>query len=147
MAIVEAGDCPEPTALPFGLTIAPLGHEQIDRLTKLQPGARHEGFKSLSAALELALAAASENGPLVYIEMQYFGGTGSQAAAAFAEGEMLFCAATPVSQDPIRPTDPVNTALRSLGVDAAGSADAFDALGLGRFRHLEDLGLDEWGDD
>jgi len=60
MAIVEAGDCPEPTALPFGLTIAPLGHQQIDRLTKLRPSAYHGGFRSLSAALERALAAASE---------------------------------------------------------------------------------------
>ncbi|ULR45596.1 hypothetical protein [Rhizobium sp. K102] len=51
-AIVQAADCPEPTALPFGLEIAPLGDRQIDRLTKLQPGAYRDGFRSLSAALE-----------------------------------------------------------------------------------------------
>ncbi|PDT03640.1 hypothetical protein CO666_13780 [Rhizobium chutanense] len=28
------------------------------------------------------------------------------------------------------------------GVDAAGNAGEFDALGLGRFRQLEDLGLE-----
>jgi hypothetical protein len=141
--MVEAAGCPQPTALPFGLAIAPLGHQQIDRLTKLQPGPYHESFKSLSAALGQALATASQNGRLAYIEMTYFGSAGSQAAAAFAEGKMLFSAAIPVSQAPIGRRDPLNAALHLLGVEAAGHADAFAALGLGRFRSLEHLGLDE----
>ncbi|SCB56225.1 hypothetical protein GA0061105_10153 [Rhizobium aethiopicum] len=141
-AIVDAAGCPEPTTLPFGLAIAPLGDQQIDRLTELQPGPSHQGFKSLSAALAQAFATASENGQLAYIETAYFGGTGSQAAAAFAEGRMLFSAATPVAQEPVRPSHPINTALRLLGVDATGHADEFDALGLHRFRRLEDLGLE-----
>ncbi|WP_064692028.1 hypothetical protein [Rhizobium aegyptiacum] len=99
-AIVDAAGCPEPTTLPFGLAIAPLGDQQIDRLTELQPGPSHQGFKSLSAALAQAFATASENGQLAYIETAYFGGTGSQAAAAFAEGRMLFSAVTPVRRNP-----------------------------------------------
>lgn len=146
-AIVQAADCPKPTALPCGLDIAPLGDRQIDRLTKLQPGAYRDGFRSLSAALEQALATASGHGLLAYIETEYFGGTGSQAAAEFADRDMIFSAAKPDTRDPMGPDDPINAALRRLGVEAAGHADAFAALGLGRFRSLEHLGLDEDEDD
>ncbi|MEB3042561.1 hypothetical protein [Rhizobium mulingense] len=146
-AMAQAADCPEPTALPFCLEIAPLGDRQLERLTKLRPGAYRDGFRSLSAALEQPLATAYGHGLLAYIETEYFGGAGSQAAAAFADGDMIFSAAKPDTRDPIGPDDPINPALRRLGVEATGHVDAFAALGLGRFRSLEHLGLDEDEDD
>ena len=55
-------------------------------------------------------------------------------------------AAIPVTGNPARKDDPINAALRMLGVQITAGEDEFDALGLRRFRDLETLGLDD-GDD
>lgn len=145
--IVNAAGCPTPTELPFGLCIAPLGHEQIDRLTGDEPWALHEGFMHLSTKLEAALLEAVGDMTLAYVETDYFGGAGSQAAAVMTKGEVLLRAANPVSRKPPQPGDPINTALRALGVPAAPGEDEFDAIGLGNFRTLETLGLEEPDED
>jgi hypothetical protein len=126
--------------------MAPLGHQQIDRLTALQPGEYLEGTH-LSQGLQHTLTRIARDGPLAYIETNYFGGTGSQAAAVFVGGEVVMRASLPVSRNPARRDDPINTALRALGVEAALGEDEFDAIGLARFRDLESLGLEEWDED
>ncbi|QAY78153.1 hypothetical protein [Sphingosinicella sp. BN140058] len=145
--VVEAARSPEPTPLPGGLLIAPLGHEQIDRLTCLRPGARIDGFKSLSEGLERAVSAATGAGRLAYVETNYFGSTGSQAACVFSQGKLVFQSALPVSRAAVSRTDPINVALRMIGVEAEIGKDEFDTLGLDRFRDHESLGLTEWDDD
>lgn len=145
--IVDAAGCPAPTPLPFGLVIAPLGEQQIDRLTALDPGNHTDGFTYLSERLQLALAGATKDGAAAYVETNYFGGTGSQAAAVFSEGKMILEGSVPVSRQPPQHDDPINTALRALGVEAAPGQDEFDTLGLRRFRDLEALGLDDWDED
>ena len=94
----------------------------------------------------LALSTVAEEGTLAYIETNYFGGTGSQAAAVFVDGKLVLKAAIPVTRNPPNRDDPINTALRALGVMAAEGQDEFDTLGLRQFRNLEDLGL-EWDED
>ena len=96
---------------------------------------------------QTALIQAAGGGQLAYIETNYFGGTGSQAAAVFSAGEVIMRASRPISREPVRRNDPINTALRVLGVQALAGEDEFDAIGLSRFRDLESLGLTEWDDD
>jgi hypothetical protein len=144
--VVSVAGCPAPTKLEFGLEIVPLGHQQIDRLTALKPGEYFEGTY-LSAGLQRALMQAAGDGSLAYIETNYFGGTGSQAAALFSAGNVIMRASLPIGREPASRDDPINTALRALGVRAAGREDEFGAIGLGRFRDLESLGLKEWDDD
>lgn len=144
--VVDAAGCPAPTDLKFGLQIAPLGHQQIDQLTQLQPGERFDGFIYLSAGLQNALIDAIVQGTLVYLETDYFGGTGSQAAAVLSAGSVVMRASMPVGREPARRKDPINTALRALGIEAATGEDEFDTIGLRRFRDLESLGV-EWDDD
>jgi hypothetical protein len=145
--IVATAGCPAPTELCFGLAIAPLGHEQIDKLTGLAISDVAEGFKYLSPALERGLIVAAEGGAFAYIETEYFGGIGSQGAAIFSDQLPPIRMADTETDARGRPDGPINRALRSLGVRASPGQDEFDAVGLQRFRDLEALGLDEWGDD
>lgn len=144
--IVVASGSTAATALPFGLAIAPLGHVQIDKLTGLEPSVVGDGFRYLSPALERGLVEAADGGGFAYIETDYFGGTGSQASAIFSRELPPRRLVDTGAKAPARPDSPINQALRSLGVKAALGQDEFDTLGLGRFRDLEALGLDEWSD-
>jgi hypothetical protein len=145
--VAAAAGCPPPTQLPGGLTIAALGESQIDRLTALEPGGYSDGFIHLSEALERALSSLSRDGALAYVETDYFGGTGSQAAAVFHQGKVALKLALPDSRELARREDPINAALRMLGVEAAEGLDEFDTVGLGRFRGLDDLGVAEADED
>lgn len=136
--VVSAAGCPQPISLIGGLQIAPLGHDQIDKLTALHPGEHVDGFNYLSAALRLALMNAVQEGTAAYIETDYFGGVGSQAATVFSDGSFAI---------PEETTFPINAALRALGVRAAPGVDEFDTLGLSRFRDLESLGIAEPDED
>ena len=145
-ALAAAADAPAPTDLPSGLVIVPLSGRQFDRITGLEPGPYADGFRYLSTRLMQVLAAASSEGPVVYIETDYFGGTGSQAAVAFLDGEMVLAGHDAGAGDPQRGDWPINKALRLLGVSGSGGRDAFDILGLGRFRDVSDLGIDDRND-
>lgn len=139
--IAAAAGCPKPTDLILELVIAPLGEAQIDRLTSLNPGQGFDGFCYLSAGLELALIAAADGGQFAYVETNYFGGAGSQAAAAYSNGEAILRKAVPVTRNRPQLESPINSSLRALGVRGAPDRDEFDTLGLGKFRTLEALGL------
>lgn len=138
---------PAPTELPYGLCIAPLGHEQIDKLTQLQSGEYLDGFRSLSDGLQAALLMAVGEDTLAYIETEYFGGSGSQAAAVFRDGAIVLRVVLPEGRKPAQSDDPINSALRMLGVSGTLNGDEFTAVGLDRFRDLEALGLEESYDD
>lgn len=73
---------------------------------------------------------------LAYIETGYIGGQGVQGAAVFRDGAVMLRLGG-VGRGPI------NAALDLLGVVASADRDAFDTLGLGRFRRPDDLGLVE----
>lgn len=138
---MTVADTPSPTNLGSELQIVPLGYEQIDQLTRLVPGERLDGFMYLSVGLEAAILRAVDGMMIGYVETDYVGGTGAQGAAVFADGAVTFRAATPIRRGPAKREDPVNTALRHLGVMASPQVDEFDTLGLGRYRNLESLGL------
>jgi hypothetical protein len=87
-------------------------------------------------------AAASRAGRLVYLETDYQGGTGTQAAVLWVGGEF---ALKPLSMAVVaggsrpRSTWPINAALRGLGITAAQGFDEFDRFGLGAYRSNDEI--------
>jgi hypothetical protein len=75
-------------------------------------------------------AAASAAGPVAFLEAEFFGGQGSQAAIGWQAGRITF--------GPSEANHAINEALRWLGVTPAESLDEFDTVRLGRFRATEE---------
>jgi len=75
--------------------------------------------------------------PVVYIETDYVGGPGIQAALALNLGKVIY--GPQQSSAAISRDSPINGALRSIGVKYdPEQLDEFDTLGLGRHRCNED---------
>lgn len=108
-ALYAAIEAKHPGAIcPSGLDVSPLG---------------------LSEALA---AATAKGGGLAYVETEYFGGTGVQAATAFIDGHEV------VSPQSAKGAGPINQALRRIGVTRTDANDEFDAIGLGERRTMTD---------
>ncbi|MEQ1610030.1 MAG: hypothetical protein ABL956_13820 [Hyphomonadaceae bacterium] len=106
--------------------------------------------------IQEALAAATKrNGRLAYVETAFHGGTGSQSAAAYIDGEEVMqptiaCVGEEMTDLPdglrhgIAPPHissdgfPINQALRLIGVVADGDCDEFDTIELGKRRATSD---------
>jgi hypothetical protein len=73
--------------------------------------------------------------PLAYVQTEYFGGPGEQAAMVWAAGSVVF-GPVKTSEEPLL-EGAVNRAVRYLGVERGAVRDEFDALGLGRHRSNE----------
>lgn len=89
---------------------------------------------------EVVLGTWSAVDPVAYVEADYFGGIGSQFAAVWREGTVVLGPLV-LTEDEPRPApgwSPISQALRHLGVSVDGQYDEFDAIGLGRHRHVED---------
>ena len=69
---------------------------------------------------------ASKNGLVAYVEAGYFGGSGSQSAIVWENGQR--------THELLHKSDAINVVLRLLGVHAAAGMDEFDTIGLGRCR-------------
>lgn len=87
------------------------------------------GDDQLPFELIALCAAVSENGSVAYVEAEFFGGDGTQAAAIFKNGKEL--GPTVVA------TEAINGALAAIGVQRLNHKDEFDALELGRHRDTE----------
>jgi hypothetical protein len=151
---------PGPTALPFDLVIIPLGYQRHDALAMSVTPA-FEGFIYLKPEKADAIGRAVGDGRALYVETEYFGSMGQQAAALFEDGVMVWQGARSTFE-PYKPKSirerlfgqpaetarsPISQGLARLGVVASIGLDEFDSVGLGRFRSLEDLGLDEYEDE
>jgi hypothetical protein len=103
-----------------------------------------EHLLRFSARLGARAEIQSKKFPLAYIETDYFGGHGCQAATAWIGGDAAFGPAhaadlwegskyvpTPLLEGAI------NRTVRLIGVDRGAALDEFDALGLGRHRSNE----------
>ena len=88
----------------------------------------------------MVLAAWSVVDPVAYVEAEYFGGIGSQFVAVW-QGGTLVLGPLVLTEDEPWPApgwSPISQALRHLGVSVDGHYDEFDAIDLGRHRHVED---------
>jgi hypothetical protein len=89
---------------------------------------------------EMVLAAWSVVDPVAYVEADYIGGIGSQFAAVWQGGTVVLgpLVLTEDESWPAPGWSPISQALRHLGASADGHYDEFDAISLGRHRHVED---------
>jgi hypothetical protein len=101
-------------------------------------------FKNrVPGALERFLVEASHAAPVAYVEAEFWGGEGHQAAAVWDRGVRVLDVIEPEPEAgvPARPLreGAINQALRRLGVRVTGGeVDEFDSVGLGRFRSTEE---------
>ncbi|MFB6891969.1 hypothetical protein ACFCX4_21975 [Kitasatospora sp. NPDC056327] len=96
------------------------------------------GFDWFPDGLERRLAAWSKAGPIACVEADYFGGTGTQRAALWADGRLVLGPLTNGELEPLPPEGtPISRVLRRLGVrvtDGGTQHDEFDAAGLAAHR-------------
>src|SRR5262245_50335609 len=116
-------------ALGQNFCFIPITDRVFDDLRRTYPELvdTENGFERLSAPVEFVAKSLSRDEAVAYVETEYFGGTGVQAAIVWKAGEV-------VSSDKSADVGPINNALASLGADRRGHRDEFDALGLGQFR-------------
>lgn len=133
-AFLEAWPGTRPVDLAGGWLAIPVDEALYDAVVAAHPGAvRSDALDFAPPGLDAALAAATaDGGALAYVETEYFGGTGGQSAMAFVDGA--------VKMEPARAewAGPINQALRRIGVVPEGEKDAFDTIGLGERRRMED---------
>jgi hypothetical protein len=119
-----------PLQLSQGLHIVPITDATLDALRERFPHVEEPAipeFWKMSGPLGLIAERLSQSGPVAYIETEYFGGTGGQAATVWESGSVRM----PPTQAEI---GPINSALRLMGVRVGDALDEFDAVGLGANR-------------
>ena len=122
-----------------GFLIVPLGQVR-DRLAMSAAASKttkpYENLAMTAAELDWALAA-SKRCPLVYVQTNYFGGRGEQAALLCRHGRITHGPLFHSNSDEHTPASrmPINMALRRLGVCADEELDEFDTVGLIEFRN------------
>jgi hypothetical protein len=87
---------------------------------------------------DMSLAAdCSRRGSIAYLETDYFGGVGIQAAVLWGGGALAIRPTSMRLEQSVgrpRATWPINAVLRGLGIVAAAGLDEFDTFGLGQYR-------------
>jgi hypothetical protein len=97
------------------------------------------GFWKLPGGFDRVLRDWSSDGPVCYVEAEYFGGYGGQRAALWVDGEVtLGPLAADAGQGSAPAGSPISQVLRQLGVKRDDHHDEFDTLGLGRHRHTSE---------
>jgi hypothetical protein len=88
-------------------------------------------FEFLTPPVERWVRDLSNGATVAYMETEYFGGEGFERSAVFRGANVIL--------GPLDGAGAINQALRALGVTTKPGQEAFDAVGLGRHRSL-----DEW---
>jgi hypothetical protein len=114
-----------------GLSLIPVTDELRAELGASGVGPRTWGFEGLSAGVEDLVVLLSARSPVAYVEAEYFGGVGSQAAAVFESGQLIL---GPLFEKDVTGKSPISRVLHTLGIHAAVGLDEFDTVGLGRHR-------------
>jgi hypothetical protein len=113
-----------------GLLLVPVTSLLLAHVEAQYPG-REAGpsrtCRMLTGALARLARRLSSTGPVAYVETDYFGGHGDQAATVFVQGQRVL-------RRPRATIGPINDALALLGVTTSALGDAFDTVGLGRHR-------------
>ncbi|MDB5292418.1 MAG: hypothetical protein JWL69_3659 [Phycisphaerales bacterium] len=121
-----------------GFAFLPVFADMVDpqeRVSSMQE------FYGLTDSLSQWAMAESTQYSIVYIETDYFGGTGAQAAISWRDGQISFgplmTGDGPRAKRSTLLDGAVNQCLRHLGVLRGDASDEFDAMGLGRHRSNE----------
>ena len=95
----------------------------ISELNMLEPNHK------LSEVIFNLCRSLSKNGPVAYVEAEYFGGDGDQGSASFINGQLVL--------GPTVGNGSINQALSLLGVKKEDSKDEFEAISLPKYRDTE----------
>ncbi|MCE9637609.1 MAG: hypothetical protein K8T90_18070 [Planctomycetes bacterium] len=121
-----------PIPLEQGFALLPLLDDDLDAMIPAPQTGHVDGFVHLSVEFAALLRRASAAGSLVYLETDYFGGVGTQAAVAYRHGDVL------VGPRASEAVGPINDALRAIGVRVVHPAiDEFDSVGLQHHRQFD----------
>jgi hypothetical protein len=128
-------------SLPQGFALLLNTDEFHDELWNQESGKAqtYEEFRKLSPELVAFALQASSNGPIAYVEAEFFGGVGTQASTVWeSRAVRMRPYYVDTEHDDVKLQKmPINRALGLLGVERANHLDEFDALGLGRHRHTK----------
>ena len=117
-----------------GIQLVPITDETFDALRERYPALPEPPdveFWKLSGPIVHVALELSQHGPVAYIETDYFGGAGEQAATVWDAGRVRM----PTQQ---ARKGPINEALRLMGVRAGLRQDEFEAVGLDANRSNDD---------
>jgi hypothetical protein len=97
------------------------------------------GFDVLTPGVVALIEAGSTVGTVAYVEAEYLGREGRQAAAVWRAGQLVTGPQLLGRQETFATASaPISVALRALGVAAQGRRDEFLVAGLGRHRRTTD---------
>lgn len=114
------------------LWLVPMTDELFDALT-VDGAAKLDGFWKAPLGFGARMQTCSTHGAVAYVEADYTGGVGTQAAQVWDAGSVALGPLRLAVGDPIPPEgSPISRALRQLGVDRGEHADEFEAVGLNR---------------
>ncbi|MER7209389.1 hypothetical protein ABT340_20195 [Streptosporangium sp. NPDC000239] len=95
-------------------------------------------FTLMSPGFTERLRGWSRGGRIAYVEADFWGGNGSQAAALWENGRQSWGPGyASIRVGPPHEGWPINAVLARLGVIGAGALDLFDTVGFGRERDME----------
>jgi len=117
-----------------GIRLVPITDATFDALRERFPDVQDSAdpvLWKLSGPVAFVAEQLSQHGPVAYVETEYFGGTGEQAATVWESGNLRM----PPTK---APSGPINSALRIMGVSPGLMHDEFEAVGLGRNRNNDD---------
>jgi hypothetical protein len=133
-------------SLAKGFAVVPLTAALFDDIVgqaKAQKPDPYQGFERLASEVVSAIEDASQKGPLVYLETDYLGGLGRQAAIAWIKGKVAAgpcqseTVSTPEGQSDKPEERAINRVFTKLGIWRHPGLDPFEALGLHRYRDTE----------
>jgi hypothetical protein len=126
---------------PQEFVLIPITDELFDQLDGGQEKVYADQFWFLSGGVHDLAVQLSRTAPVAYIEVEFFGGVGTQASIAWRDGAVI---SGPTkhefeygADEPPRERWPVNAALAAIGATPGNSIDEFDGLRLGQRRHTE----------
>jgi hypothetical protein len=125
-------------AMRQNIAMVPMTDELFDAVTDGASGGPL-GFWKLPSGFERVLADWSTDGPIGYVEAEYFGGVGKQRSALWAAGGLAL-GPLHVAEGSRWPAEgtPISQILARLGVERGGYHDEFDAVGLAEHRDTGD---------
>ena len=143
-------------SLPQGFAMLPVTDTLRQEAATIYPSQEiqpFEEFYDLTDSVARLGAQMSRHTPVTYIETEYWGGDGTQAAVIWHRGKVVlrpYMKELDWRQDQVSKLavrrGPVSIALSRLGVKVDKELDEYAALGLGRFRSNEDwIEQPTWG--
>jgi hypothetical protein len=123
-----------------GFAMVPLTEEFYDEIPESDdqqflPDA--DNFELLGPKISALGLSISKNGPVVYCETDYSEETGTQRAVAWNQKQVCFPPTHSTVEGRLSPekisNEPINVALRAIGVSKSSTSDEFATLQLGKY--------------